>query len=77
MENYSQFFSIFFGVLFGGLITLLVSYLYYKKASKDLTVATDKINKMVNFVVHILDQNDNQWKVKWNEKGNPIRLDLS
>jgi hypothetical protein len=78
MENNSQFWSVFLGVLFGGLKTLMVSFLYYRKSSKDLMESTNNINKMISFVVHFLEENDNkQCKVKWDDKGNPIGLDIT
>ena len=81
MQNFPQYFSIimtFCGVLFGGLITLLVSKRYYVKASKELMDAAKEINKMLAFIVHILEQDDKkQWEIKRDEQGKIIGLNIS
>jgi hypothetical protein len=81
MQNFPPFFSIiinFCCVLFGGLITFLLSRWYYVKASKGLKDATKEINEMSNFIVHILEQNDNkQWEIKRDDQGKIIGLNIS
>lgn len=81
MQNISPFYSILInicGVIIGGLITWLVSKQYYSRASKELKVATNEINDMSNFIVHILEQNDNKhWEIKRDDQGKIIGLNIT
>jgi hypothetical protein len=76
MQNLFQFFWLTCCVLFGGLITWLVSKRYYLKASEELKDATKEINKMLHFIVHILEQNG-QFEIKRDDQGNIIGLIIS
>ena len=68
--------EVIIGAIVGGIISLLVAWQFYKKATKDLIEETAELKLVSQLIIFKLQYPDAQTKIKMNNDGDVIGLEF-